>query len=125
MQACPRCWFRIPSGRELEQRLAVVYIGTPHSSNEVHKKVIAGMGKDASGDPRLEELRRLASQAKNALYTGDFALLGDTMDRNTDVQRAMHKDLVCAKFEEIIAVSREFGVLGCKVNGAGAGDGGR
>lgn len=108
---------------ELEQRLAVVYIGTPHSSNEVHKKVIAGMGENASCDPRLEELRRLASQAKNAVYTGDFSLLGETMNRNTDVQRALHKDLVCEKFEEIIDVSREFGVLGCKVNGAG-GDGG-
>jgi D-glycero-alpha-D-manno-heptose-7-phosphate kinase len=108
---------------ELEQRLAVVYIGTPHSSNEVHKMVIAGMGANASSDPRLEELRRLASQAKNAIYTGDFSLLGDTMNRNTDVQRAMHKDLVCPKFEEIISVSKSFGVLGCKVNGAG-GDGG-
>jgi D-glycero-alpha-D-manno-heptose-7-phosphate kinase len=108
---------------ELEQRLAVVYIGTPHSSNEVHKKVIASMGEDPSCDPRLEELRRLAAEAKNALYTGDFVRLGETMDRNTDVQRAMHKDLVCTRFEEIIAVSREFGVLGCKVNGAG-GDGG-
>ena len=36
---------------ELEQRLAVVYIGTPHSSNEVHKKVIAGMGKDPAATP--------------------------------------------------------------------------
>ena len=65
----------------------------------------------------------MPSQAKNAIYTGDFPLLGDTMDRNTDVQRAMHKGLVCAKFEEIIDVAKDFDVLGCKVNGAG-GDGG-
>ena len=45
------------------------------------------------------------------------------MNENTGVQRALHKNLVCDKFEEIIAVAEDFHALGCKVNGAG-GDGG-
>jgi D-glycero-alpha-D-manno-heptose-7-phosphate kinase len=108
---------------ELEGRLAVVYIGTPHSSSDIHKKVIKDLGDNAENDPRLVELRRLAAQAKDALYAGDFELLGRTMEANTDVQRALHKDLVCAKFNDIIAIARQFKALGCKVNGAG-GDGG-
>jgi D-glycero-alpha-D-manno-heptose-7-phosphate kinase len=39
---------------ELENRLALVYIGTPHSSSDIHKKVIAGLGEDAEADPRFE-----------------------------------------------------------------------
>jgi D-glycero-alpha-D-manno-heptose-7-phosphate kinase len=108
---------------ELEQRLSVVYIGTPHSSSDIHKKVIAGLGKDPSGDARLQRMRELAREAKDALGTGDFAALGRAMDENTGVQRRLHPDLVCPRFEEIIATARDFGVLGAKVNGAG-GDGG-
>jgi D-glycero-alpha-D-manno-heptose-7-phosphate kinase len=108
---------------ELESRLLVVYIGSPHSSSEVHKKVIADLGDQAENDPRMIELRRLAAQAKNALFAGDFKRLGQTMTANTGVQRALHPALVCARFEEIIAMAEDFQVLGCKVNGAG-GDGG-
>ncbi len=108
---------------ELEKRLALIYIGTPHSSSEIHHKVIADLGDHAESDSRLEKLRQLAVQAKNALFEGDFKQLGQAMNRNTDVQRELHPELVCAKFEEIIAIAKEFNVLGCKVNGAG-GDGG-
>ena len=108
---------------ELENRLSLVYIGTPHTSSEIHKKVIAGLGGEAECDPRLEELRNLAESAKQALMQGDFPLLGDVMDRNTDAQRRLHKDLVCPRFETAIDVARKFGAIGCKVNGAG-GDGG-
>ena len=116
---------RIPNAVwwELERRLAVVYIGLPHSSSEVHNKVIADLGKDAGDDGRMIELRRLAVRAKDALYSGDFCQLGEVMQANTEVQRRLHKDLVCESFEEIISISRDFKALGCKVNGAG-GDGG-
>ncbi len=108
---------------ELEKRIAVIYIGAPHSSSEVHKKVIADLGDDAWKDTRLEGLRKLANQAKNAVYAGDFGLLGKIMNQNTELQRALHKDLVCEKSEELIDVATHYEVLGCKVNGAG-GDGG-
>ena len=108
---------------ELEQRLAVLYIGTPHSSSDVHRKVIADLGDQAENDPRLEALRQLAAQAKDSLYEGDFAGLGAVMNACTDAQRRLHRDLVCSRFEEIIGLAADFDVLGCKVNGAG-GDGG-
>lgn len=108
---------------ELEHRLAVIYIGTPHSSSAIHQKVIAALGGNAAADPRLQRLRELAMEAKDAVYAGDFNRLGAAMCANTDVQRALHKELVCPRFEEIIGISRDFDVLGWKVNGAG-GDGG-
>jgi D-glycero-alpha-D-manno-heptose-7-phosphate kinase len=108
---------------ELEQRLAVVYMGTPHSSSRIHEQVISDLGDAASADPRLEEMRRLAGHSRDAILAGDFALFGDIMSRNTEQQRLLHPALVGEKADEIIAVANDFDVLGAKVNGAG-GDGG-
>jgi D-glycero-alpha-D-manno-heptose-7-phosphate kinase len=116
---------RIPNALwwELEDRLAVVYIGAPHSSSSIHTMVIKDLGENAENDARMVELRRLAAQAKEAVCGGDFELLGKTMNANTEVQRSLHKDLVCPKFDEIMGIARRYNALGCKVNGAG-GDGG-
>jgi len=108
---------------ELEERLVVIYIGTPHSSSDIHKEVIKTLQLPVSMDTRLSKLRDLPQRAKNALYVGDFVEFGKVMDENTNVQRDLHPGLVCEDFEKIIAISREYGALGCKVNGAG-GDGG-
>ncbi|MCK5852162.1 GHMP kinase [bacterium] len=108
---------------ELEQRLLLTYIGKPHYSSEVHKMVIADLGSEPHNDPRLEQLRQLAYQSRDALYRGDFAALGRLFNANTQVQRDLHKNLICDDFKEIISLAGEFDALGCKVNGAG-GDGG-
>ena len=108
---------------ELEQRMVLVYIGTPHQSSDIHRMVIASLGGSPGTDLRLERMRALASRAKDALVEGDFKALGKTMDENTAVQRELHPRLVCDRFEKIISIARDFGALGCKVNGAG-GDGG-
>ena len=108
---------------ELEQRLLLAYIGKPHYSSEIHKMVIANLGSEPHKDARLMQLRRLAHQSRDALSGGDFATLGRLFNANTEAQRALHKDLVCDDFEEIISLAGAFDALGCKVNGAG-GDGG-
>ncbi len=108
---------------ELEQRLSVVYIGSPHNSSEIHRRVIEKLGERAHQSPILKEMADLARKAKDAVYGGSFATLGRVMNRNTELQRRLHPELVCNRFEEIIAIAEEFNALGCKVNGAG-GDGG-
>jgi D-glycero-alpha-D-manno-heptose-7-phosphate kinase len=108
---------------ELENRLALVFIGEPHSSSEIHEKVIESLGKNPSEHPALVRLRRLAEDAKNAVFQGDFGKLATAMSENTEVQREMNSGLVCDKFQEIIDISRHNGAKGFKVNGAG-GDGG-
>ncbi|UCH93378.1 MAG: GHMP kinase [Candidatus Aminicenantes bacterium] len=109
--------------QDLEKRLALIYIGTPHNSSEVHKKVIADLGENAEKDPRIQELRELAVEARNAVNSGNLEALGEVMNRNTKMQRQLHPDLVGEKFAEIIEIANFFRVSGCKVNGAG-GDGG-
>jgi len=108
---------------ELEKRLLLIYIGSPHNSSDVHKMVISDLGEHAESDHRLDRLRELAADARDAVSTGNLEILGEIMNLNTDTQRSLHPDLVCAKFEELIEIADFFDVSGCKVNGAG-GDGG-
>jgi len=108
---------------ELEQRLLLIYIGKPHQSSEIHQRVIADLGSTPENDNRLEALRKLSPQAAQNLLEGNLKGLGEIFNRNTDVQRALHPDLVCPDFEFIIETAFEHKAEGCKVNGAG-GDGG-
>ncbi|HUV13630.1 MAG TPA: GHMP kinase, partial [Acidobacteriota bacterium] len=101
----------------------VIYIGAPHSSSEIHKRVISGLGANPEKDERLGRMRKLARKAKDAMFEGDWVTLGTTMNENTVVQRMLHPDLVCPSFEEVISIAGSYDALGCKVNGAG-GDGG-
>lgn len=108
---------------ELGERLVLIYIGTPHHSSNVHKMVISDLGEHAENDHRLDRLRELAADARDAVSTGNLEILGEIMNLNTDAQRSLHPNLVCEKFEELIEIADFFEVSGCKVNGAG-GDGG-
>lgn len=108
---------------DLERRLLLIYIGKPHQSSEIHQKVIADLGAEPENDSRLQALRDLATEASESLLAGDFNRLGNVFNRNTEIQRELHPDLICADFEKIIEAAQQHQAVGCKVNGAG-GDGG-
>jgi D-glycero-alpha-D-manno-heptose-7-phosphate kinase len=110
--------------RELDRRLVLVHLGRAHVSSELHQSVIATLssGREEAEDC-LDQLRRTAADARDAVLAADFAALGHAMTRNTDVQRMLHPSLVGDRAEALIGVAAAHGVLGWKVNGAG-GDGG-
>lgn len=108
---------------ELESRLVLIYVGSSHSSSDVHRMVIRSLEHSGLDSPKLDVLRRCAEQAKEALYAGDFDELGGSMIRNTGAQADLHPDLVSAHHRQVIDIAREFGASGWKVNGAG-GNGG-
>ncbi len=108
---------------ELERRLILVYIGRPHASSEIHKRVIAELGENASENEYIDALRHAAAAASNALMRGDFTTYGEAMTQNTAIQEAMCCDLVSDKAASIMSIGATNGALGWKVNGAG-GDGG-
>lgn len=108
---------------ELERRLCLIFLGKSHSSSAVHEMVIRTLEDAGPENPKLETLRQMARASRDAVYAGDFAALGQAMADNTEAQRALHPDLVSAEADQIMRLAREYGALGCKVNGAG-GDGG-
>ena len=109
--------------RELEARLALVYVGVGHGSSHIHEMVIREL-KDAGPNARkLERLRGTAAKSRDALYACDFVAFGQAMIENTEAQRILHPDLVGTCHQQIIDIADEHGALGWKVNGAG-GEGG-
>ncbi len=108
---------------ELERRLALVYVGKSHHSSEVHEMVIRGLEDAGPNCRQLTDLRLTAPRARDALYAGDFAALGQAMIENTQAQGRLHPALVSPEAQRIIEIADEHGALGWKVNGAG-GDGG-
>jgi D-glycero-alpha-D-manno-heptose-7-phosphate kinase len=108
---------------ELERRLALIFLGKSHSSSEVHGQVIANFERQGADKSALEPLRAAARDGKNALYSGDFDTFGRAMVQNTDAQRSLHSALVSAEADSVIALAKQHGAVGWKVNGAG-GEGG-
>ena len=108
---------------ELERRLVLIYLGKSHSSSQVHEKVIRELENAGPDCPKIEDLRRTAGKSRDAAYAGDFAALGRAMIENTGAQGRLHPDLVSREAWQIVAIAKEHGALGWKVNGAG-GDGG-
>lgn len=108
---------------DLERRLLLFYLGSAHSSSKIHEQVIAELEKTGSGNSNLARLRKCANDEKNALYEGNMKKFGIVMQKNTDVQRALHPSLISIKSNAIIEIAQRYGASGWKVNGAG-GDGG-
>jgi D-glycero-alpha-D-manno-heptose-7-phosphate kinase len=108
---------------ELESRLALIFIGRPHSSSDVHRLVIRELEDAGPDSPKLAALRSMPSKARDALYAGDYAALGRSMIENTEAQAALHPALVSEAHRAITEIAKEHGAVGWKVNGAG-GDGG-
>lgn len=107
---------------ELERRLVLVYLGKSHSSSDVHKQVIEEL-ESSKEQKKLEPLREAAMAGKEALAVGNFAAFGQSMIANTAAQELLHPALVSESARKVIALAREHGATGWKVNGAG-GDGG-
>jgi D-glycero-alpha-D-manno-heptose-7-phosphate kinase len=108
---------------ELERRLLLVYLGRSHDSSAIHETVIRSLESAGPDSPAIVELRRTAKHSRDALSAGDFGALGRAMVESTEAQGRLHPALVGTEARRVIAIAREHGALGWKVNGAG-GEGG-
>jgi D-glycero-alpha-D-manno-heptose-7-phosphate kinase len=114
---------RDPLRHELQRRLALIYLGRPHSSSPIHERVVRDLEQRGPDCAHLEALRAAAERARDAYIAGDFDALGSAMRDNTAAQADMHADLVHPDAWRVIEIAAAHGAAGWKVNGAG-GDGG-
>lgn len=119
---------RIPLAPEtveaMRGRLVTVYLGRPHQSSTIHEHVIAALEHGGpAADARLAPLRDAAAAAAASLTAGDLDGWAAALAANTEMQAALHPDLVGGEARRLIALARRHGAAGWKVNGAG-GDGG-
>ncbi len=103
----------------LDRRLRLVGTGGSHDSSALHERVIAELEKGGPSRARLDELGRLADQARAFLLGGDLESYGRVMTENNECQRALAAELVSPEADAIIRVARRHGASGWKVNGAG------
>jgi len=108
---------------ELESRLLLIYLGRPHSSSAVHETVIRRLEESPRFRRYLEPLREAAAAGKAALLRCDLGAFGEAMAANTRAQQKLHPELVGDRARQVIALAREHGVSGYKVNGAGGAGG--
>jgi D-glycero-alpha-D-manno-heptose-7-phosphate kinase len=108
---------------ELQRRLALIYLGRPHSSWPIHERVVRDLEQQGPDCAHLEALRAAAERARDAFTAGDLDALGSAMRDNTAAQADMDADLVHRDAWRVIEIAAAHGAAGWKVNGAG-GDGG-
>jgi D-glycero-alpha-D-manno-heptose-7-phosphate kinase len=107
----------------IERRIALLYLGSPHRSTELHEKVIAHLEGRGADSPELEALRAAARKARQAWIAGDLDAFGQAMTENTEAQARLHPSLVGPDARKVIEIAKRHGATGVKVNGAG-GEGG-
>ena len=111
----------LPQWDALEAGLSVVFLGRPHNSPDLHRRVIEDGGREAT--VVFSRLRDAAEAARDAVLSKDLDAFGRAMIANTQAQESLHPALVGVDARRMIAVAKERGAVGWKVNGAG-GNGG-
>ncbi len=108
---------------ELDRRLMLIFLGKPHQSSAVHEMVIRDLEDRGPENPKIEALRQTAGPSAEAVVNEDWAALGRMMTRSTEAQRNLHPRLISPAADQIINLAGRFGMMGCKVNGAGGSGG--
>ncbi|MCX6546065.1 MAG: GHMP kinase [Acidobacteria bacterium] len=107
----------------LQARLMLILLAQRHQSTAMHERVIRDVVDTPLAQTALQDLRRAAIMAREAVRSGDLSALGRAMRDNTDAQRRLHPALVSAEAKRLIDLARRHHASGWHVNGAG-GEGG-
>lgn len=111
----------LPAWDELGSCLSLVFLGRPHRSSDLHRRVIDDLA--SLGSEVFSRLRDAATEARDAVLARDLHAFGRALIANTEAQKALHPALVGADARTMIDMAAAHGALGWKINGAG-GDGG-
>jgi D-glycero-alpha-D-manno-heptose-7-phosphate kinase len=113
--------YPLPAWEELGAGLTLVFLGRPHDSSGLHRRVIEDVEHRGSGV--FSRLRDAAVAARDAVLARNLDAFGEAMISNTEAQKSLHPELVGVDASRVIEVAAAHGAMGWKVNGAG-GDGG-
>lgn len=115
---------RIPDDilNELHYSLMLFYTGgTRLSAHIIDKQTEGFVQKREDVVAAMDEVKRLATETKNALLQGRLERFGDLLNASWINKKKMASSISNPRIDEIYAEARRLGALGGKISGAGGG----
>ena len=107
--------------RRLEQNLMLFYTGISRQSGTILTEQKANINGNHGTRERLEELKKLAGDARETLVAGDLDQFGAILHRGWECKRQLAKGITNGEIDELYEVARKAGAIGGKITGAGGG----
>jgi D-glycero-alpha-D-manno-heptose-7-phosphate kinase len=106
----------------LEKHLLLVYTGKSRLSGDIHGHVWSAFRAGRPGTVgAIEEMKRLARQARDHLAAGNYDKLADLLNDNWRCQKALHPSVTNPELDGLFRLALESGAKGGKACGAGGG----
>ena len=107
---------------ELEYSLVLAWTGQSRVSSSIIEQQIENFRKkDAEAVLAMDRTRKLASEMKRVLLTGDLHLFGERLHEAWGVKQQMAGGISNPEIDSLYVAVRNAGALGGKVSGAGGG----
>lgn len=107
---------------ELEYNMVLVYTGATRVSSGIIQSQIKGLAdRDPSVIAATDEMKRLTSQAKDALLTGHLDHFATILHEEWLAKQRTNHSVSTPRIDEMYEEARTLGVVGGKVSGAGGG----
>ena len=107
---------------ELEERLLLIYTGTPHFSPNIHADIHAAYHQTNSPTKHaMHQLKQLADKGRQVLLAGDLEQFAHLLTQNWHWHKQLHPSCTSQELEKVYEVALQNGALGGKTCGAGGG----
>ena len=108
--------------RELESSVVICFSGASRSSAEIIDQQTSAMtSKNAKAIDALHQLKRDATEMKQALLVGNIDRMAEILSHSWKAKQATAKAISTSTLENLYAVALNNGALAGKVSGAGGG----
>lgn len=109
----------LPEARtKLNDDLLLFYTGISRKSSEILTEQKANINQQVD---ELNEMKRLAFEAKDAILAGAFDEFGEILHRGWELKKSLASKVSNPAIDEVYRAARKAGAIGGKITGAGGG----
>lgn len=104
--------------KRLNDNLLLFFTGVTRQSSEILSEQKANINSRVD---ELCEMRKLASEARDAILKGEFNAFGEILHKGWELKKQMASNVSNSTIDDIYETARKAGAIGGKVTGAGGG----
>jgi len=111
----------LPLGKEKQElgaRLLLFFTGVTRKADTILAEQKA---RTEECEVALDGIRRLATDARNAVLAGEYDKMGDILSRNWELKKQLASGVSTPAIDQMVEQARKGGATGSKVSGAGGG----